>query len=161
VVFLLALGEVSVPTFLRYPVYPLEILTQFAAFYDFSAATVAAIPLLIMTAAILVLEMRFLHTPVLELSAADLGRRGAGIALGPWRTSLFGIVLIWTLVTVALPIAVLIVQSVSTHAFAEAYARASDSLLRSLIFGAIGASLLTLLGFLCGYLVHNRALPWW
>src|SRR5262249_7198453 len=45
VVFLLALGEVSVPTFLRYPVYPLEILTQFAAFYDFSAATVAAIPL--------------------------------------------------------------------------------------------------------------------
>jgi iron(III) transport system permease protein len=46
VIFLLVLGEVSVPTFLRYPVYPLEILTQFAAFYDFSAATVAAIPLL-------------------------------------------------------------------------------------------------------------------
>jgi iron(III) transport system permease protein len=37
-VFLLALGEVGVPTFLRYPVYPAEILTQFSAFYDFSAA---------------------------------------------------------------------------------------------------------------------------
>jgi iron(III) transport system permease protein len=161
VVFLLALGEVSVPTFLRYPVYPLEILAQFAAFYDFSAATMAAIPLLVITAAILLLEMRFLHTPVLELSAADPGRRSARIALGPWRTPLFGIVLIWTLVTVALPIAVLIVQSLSTHAFAEAYARASDSLLRSLIFGAIGASLLTVLGFLCGYLVHDRTLSWW
>jgi iron(III) transport system permease protein len=161
VVFLVALGEVSVPTFLRYPVYPLEILTQFAAFYDFSAATVAAIPLLIITAAILMLEVRFLHTPVLELSAADLGRRGAGMALGAWRFPLFGIVLVWTLVTVALPIAVLVVQSASAHAFAEAYGRASDSLLRSVIFGTLGASLLTLLGFLCGYLVHNRALPWW
>jgi iron(III) transport system permease protein len=161
VVFLLALGEVSVPTFLRYPVYPLEILTQFAAFYDFSAATVAAVPLLIVTAAILVLEMRFLHTPVLALSAADLSARGAGIALGLWRFPLFGLVLVWTGVTVALPIAALIVQSVSPNALAEAYARASDSVLRSIIFGTIGASLLTLLGFLCGYLVHNRALPWW
>ena len=48
-VFLLTLGEVGVPTFLRYPVYPVEILTQFAAFYDFSAATVAAIPMLTIT----------------------------------------------------------------------------------------------------------------
>jgi iron(III) transport system permease protein len=161
VVFLLTLGEVSVPTFLRYPVYPLEVLTQFAAFYDFSAATVAAIPLLIVTAAILVLEMRLLHTPALALSASDLGGRGAGIALGLWRFPLFGLVLVWTLVTVALPIAVLIVQSASPNAFAEAYARANDSVLRSIIFGTIGASLLTLLGFLCGYLVHNRTLPWW
>jgi iron(III) transport system permease protein len=36
-VFLLTLGEVGVPTFLRYPVYTVEILTQFAAFYDFGA----------------------------------------------------------------------------------------------------------------------------
>jgi iron(III) transport system permease protein len=161
VVFLLTLGEVGVPTFLRYPVYPLEILTQFAAFYDFSAATVAAIPLLIITAAILALEMRLLHTPDLALSAADPGGRGAGIALGPWRFPLFGLVLAWTVVTVALPIAGLIVQAASPHAFAEAYARASDSILRSVIFGAIGASFLTLLGFLCGYLIHNRVLPWW
>ena len=60
-VFLLTLGEVGVPTFLRYPVYPVEILTQFAAFYDFSAATVAAIPLLAITTVILALEIRFLH----------------------------------------------------------------------------------------------------
>src|SRR3979411_726206 len=43
-VFLLTLGEVGVPTFLRCPVYPHQILTQFAAFYDFSAATAAANP---------------------------------------------------------------------------------------------------------------------
>jgi iron(III) transport system permease protein len=160
VVFLLALGEVGVPTFLRYPVYPLEILTQFAAFYDFNAATVAAIPLLIITAAILVLEMRVLPRSILALSAADLGGRGAGIALGHWRFPLFGLVLVWTLVTVVLPFAG-IIESASPDALAEAYLQARDSILRSIIFGAIGASLLTILGFLCGYLVHNRALPWW
>jgi iron(III) transport system permease protein len=160
-VFLLTLGEVGVPTFLRYPVYPVEILTQFAAFYDFNAATVAAIPMLIVTAMILLLEIRLLHTSVLELSAATFGGRHAPIELGRWRFPLFGFALVWTLVTVALPIAALIVQSGSLTAFADAFSRASDSILRSVVFAAIGATLLTLLGFFCGYLIHNRTLPLW
>jgi iron(III) transport system permease protein len=160
-VFLLTLGEAGVPTFLRYPVYPVEILTQFAAFYDFSAATAAAIPLLIVTVIILVLEIRFLRTSVLELSAATFGGRNAPIELGRWRFPLLGLALVWTLVTVAVPIAVLIVQSASLSAFADAFSRASDSILRSVVFAAIGATLLTLLGFFGGYLVHNRALPLW
>src|SRR3984893_15199315 len=97
VVFLLTLGEVGVPTFLRYPVYPVEILTQFVAFYDFSAATAAAIPMLIVTAMILLLEIRLLHTTVLELSAATIGGRNAPIELGRWRFPLFGLILAWTL----------------------------------------------------------------
>ena len=66
-VFLLTLGEVGVPTYLRYPVYPVETLTQFAAFYDFSAATAAAIPLLLVTLAILALEYR--NAPQASLGA--------------------------------------------------------------------------------------------
>jgi ABC-type sulfate transport system permease component len=65
------------------------------------------------------------------------------------------------LVTVALPIAVLIVQSASLSAFADAFSRASDSILRSVVFAAIGTTLLTLLGFFSGYLIHNRTLPLW
>jgi iron(III) transport system permease protein len=160
-VFLLTLGEVGVPTFLRYPVYPVEVLTQFAAFYDFSAATVAAMPMLIVTVIIFVLEFRFLHTSVLELSAATFAGQNAPIELGRWRFPLFGLVLLWTLVTVALPIAVLIVRSASLNAFTDAFLRASDSILRSVVFAAIGATLLTLLGFFCGYLVHSRALSLW
>jgi iron(III) transport system permease protein len=160
-VFLLALGEVGVPTFLRYPVYPVEVLTQFAAFYDFSAATVAAIPLLIVTAVILAFEVYFLHGSVLELSAATVGGRGAHVGLGPWRCPVFGLVLSWTLITVALPFAVLTARSASLDVFADAFSRASGSIFRSIVFAAIGATLLTLLGFFCGYLVHNRALPGW
>lgn len=160
-VFLLTLGEVGVPTFLRYPVYPVETLTQFAAFYDFSAATAAAIPMLAVTLAILVLEYRLLHNRALELRAATFGGGRTQIELGRWRLPLFGIVLSFALVTVALPLAVLIVQSFSLSAFAEAFSRGSDSIVRSLAFAVIGASLLTVLGFFCGYLIHSRTLALW
>ena len=160
-VFLLTFGEVGVPAFLRYPVYPVETLTQFAAFYDFRAATVAAVPMLIVTLMILALEYRFLHNRVLEFSAAALGGRQSQIGLGRWRLPVFGLVLGWALVTVALPLAVLLIQSWSLSAFAEAFSRASDSILRSVAFAVIGATLLTVLGFFCGYLVHNRTLPIW
>lgn len=160
-VFLLTLGEVGVPTFLRCPVYPVEVLTQFAAFYDFSAATVAAIPLLIVTMMILALEVRFLHGSVLELSAATRSGQNARIELGAWRLPLLGLVAAWTFLTVALPIAMLVGQSTSLAVFENALSRAGDSILRSVVFATIGATLLTLLGFLCGYLIHHRALSLW
>jgi iron(III) transport system permease protein len=160
-VFLLAFGEVAVPTYLRYPVYPLEILTQFAAFYDFGAATAAAIPMLLVTLAILALEYRLLHNPILELRAVMPGVTRSQIPLGHWRLAVFGTVLGWALLTVVLPLAVLLIQSASPSAYIEAFSRASGSIVRSLAFAVIGATALTLLGFCCGYLVHRRALPLW
>jgi iron(III) transport system permease protein len=96
----------------------------------------------------------------LELSAATFAGWTAPIELGRWRFPLFGLVLLWTLVTVAPPIAVLIVQSALLNAFTDAFSRSSDSM-RGVAFAAIGATLLTLLGFFCGYPVQNRALPLW
>ena len=161
-VFLLTLGEVGVPTYLRYRVYPAETLTQFAAFYDFSAATAAAIPLLVATLAILALEYAVLPSRVSEPRTVTFGGKRRQIVLGRWRIPLLAIVLVWTVATVVLPLAVLITQSWSVSgAYTDAFARASDSILRSFVFAVIGASLLTLLGFFCGYLIHDRTLPVW
>jgi ABC-type sulfate transport system permease component len=73
-----------------------------------------------------------------RVEAPTFAGRNAPIELGRWRFLLLGLVLVWTLVTVALPIAVLIVQSASLSAFADAFSRASDSILRSVAFAAIG-----------------------
>jgi iron(III) transport system permease protein len=142
-------------------VYPVETLTQFAAFYNFSAATAAVIPLLVVTLVVLALEYPMLHNRVSELRTVTFGRTRTQIKLGRWRLPLLGIVSVWGLVTVALPVAVLIAQSSSLSAYADAFARASDSILRSLVFAVVGASLLTLLGFFCGYLIRDRTLPVW
>lgn len=160
-VFLLTLGELGVPTYLRFPVYPVETLTQFAAFYDFSAATAAAMPLLVVTLGVLALEHRLFRKRASELRSETLGSMPTLISLGRWSTPLLGLVFAWSALTVVLPLAVLLAKSWSLNAYAEAFARAGASILRSLGFAAAGATLLTLLGFFLGYLVHHRTLPLW
>jgi iron(III) transport system permease protein len=161
IVFLLTFGEVGVPSFLRYAVYPRETLTQFAAFYDFGAATASAIPMLVVTLIILGLEYGFVHNRVLALSAATPGSNLRLMELGAWRSPLFGIVGAWALLTVLLPLTVLLVLSSSGQAFVEAFSRASDSVARSLMFAVGGATLLTALGFFCGYAIYDRTFALW
>lgn len=160
-VFLLTLGEVGIPTFLRYPVYPSEVLTQFAAFYDFSAATAAAMPLLLIAAAALALEVHFLRASSITLAAPGPRVRPATIALGRWRSLLFWLLSSWAALTVIAPLAALIGAAFSFDVFAQALARASDAVLRSVAFATVAATLLTLLGFFCGYLIYSKALPLW
>lgn len=156
-VFLLTFGEVGVPTYFRYPVYPLDILTRVAAFYDFGAATAAAMPMVAVTLAVLGLEYLFLHKRGIRLSATVAPKSTeTPIELGRWR--LLGLVLVcgFVFLTVALPLASLLVQTASPSIFIAAFTRASDSIVRSLAFALIGATLLSVLGFFCGYLVHNQ-----
>src|SRR5213083_1286190 len=60
-VFLLAMGEVSVPRFLRYPVLPVLSFTQFAASYNFGAAAAAAVPLAAIAFVGVLVESAFLR----------------------------------------------------------------------------------------------------
>ena len=136
-------------------------MTQFAAFYDFRAATVAAAPLLLVTLIVLGLQTG-LHRRVLELGRRTPRGEAVQIALGPWRLPVLLIVLAFALVVVAMPLGALILQSVSFEVYKVALSRAGDSLLRSLAFAAASATLLTVLGFFLGYLSERRTLPvWW
>ena len=159
-VFLLSLGEVGVPSYLRYSVYPAEILTQFAAFYDFRAATAAATPLVFVTLLIVAVEYWLLRRQSTETRVA-LTARQTRIELKRWRWPLAGCVLIWAIVTVLLPLSVLAAQSFFYAAYAEAFTRATDSMLRSMGLAIVGATVLTVVGFLCGYLIHDRTLTVW
>ncbi len=160
-VFLLALGEVGVPMFLRYPVFPVETLTQFSAFYDFGAAAAAATPLLGITLAVLALERFCLREKTYRLRPITSGTRMLLVSLGRWRAPTLLAVSLLAAVIVALPFLALIVASLSPLAYPEAWSKAADSLARSLIFAVLGASLLTIFGFFCGYLIHHRALRFW
>ncbi|WP_256366364.1 iron ABC transporter permease [Methylosinus sp. Ce-a6] len=160
-VFLLTLGEVGVPTFLRYPVYPTEVLTQFAAFYDFSAATAAALPLLLVAAMVLTLEKSLQRTSSATIGASMTNAPNGAIALGRWRLPLLWVVSLWMFATVITPFAALLGQAASLDALAQAFARGGDSILRSVVFASVGATFLTLSGFFCGYLIHHKALAIW
>jgi iron(III) transport system permease protein len=160
-VFLLSFGEFSVPNFLRYNVFPMESFTQFSAFYNFKAATAAAVPLAAVTLILLLAEAAFLRERTYQLRPFPEFKRLPIIALGRHRKWLFASVATIGLAIVIVPVVVLVIQSSGINAYAEALDRAGDSLLRSLVYAVIGATLLTFLGFFTGYLIQTKALKFW
>jgi iron(III) transport system permease protein len=160
-VFLLTIGEFGVPAFLRYSVFPVESFTQFSAFYNFGAATAVAVPLAVITFLALVMERAFLRERTYQLRPAPDGEQALLIRLGTSRVWFSALVGVLCFIIVVLPLGVLVSQSWSIRAYVEAVSRAGDSLLRSLGFAVVGATVLTTTGFLSGYLIHTRALPFW
>jgi iron(III) transport system permease protein len=64
-------------------------------------------------------------------------------------------------VAVATPMLSLLAQAGSLDVYLRAFHAVRDSLLRSVLLAAVGATALTVLGFFVGYLIHTRALPVW
>ncbi len=160
-VFLLTLGEFTVASFLRYPVFAVESFTQFSAFYDFQAATAAAVPLAGVTLLVLLVEARFLRDRTYRVPPAAGGDGGLRIGLGAGRPWISAAVAALGIVLVAVPVLALLVQAGGVDAYAEALRRAGASLVRSLLYAAAGATLLTVVGFFTGYLVQGRVLACW
>jgi iron(III) transport system permease protein len=160
-VFLLTLGEFGVPNYLRYDVFSVESFVQFSAFYNFQAATAAAVPLAAITLLVLLLEQRILGERVYQLKPAS----GAGdqplIELGRARWGWAALIGVCCLVFAIGPFLALLVQSSSLQTYATAFALAGGSLLRSFLYSATGATFLALIGLLLGYLTQTRALTLW
>ena len=160
-IFLLGLGEFGVPLFLRVNVFPVETFTQFSAYYDFGAEAAAAVPLAVialvaMLTAGLVLEKKTVHVRIGQGDGS-----GIQIELGKSRKWIAALLWLFATITVILPLFALLRESAAVHAWRMAIAQGWDSMVRSLVFGAIGASLLTLFGFLTGYLIHVQGLRSW
>lgn len=137
-VFLLSLGELGVPLFLRYEVFPVESFIQFSAFYNFGAATAAAVPLAGITVLILAAESIFLPEKAYPLRASK-GER-LTLTLGSRRGWFCALVAIFCFNLIVIPYAALVARSASARLYIEAFTKAADSLLRSLSYAVAGAS---------------------
>ncbi len=160
-VFILTLGEFSVPMFLRYDVFPVESFIQFSAFYNYEAGTAAAIPLLLIAFLVLMVERMFLREKTYQLRPAPVEGEALLIKLSTSRWFLLVPISLLCVFTTVMPILVLVAQSTSLSVYTEALAKASDSLVRSLAYAAIGASILTILGYFTGYLIYTKAFFYW
>ncbi len=160
-VFLLALGNFDVPMFLRYDVYAVESFTQFAAFYNAEAATAAAVPLALIALVVLAVERRFLRESTYQLKPVGSSHDSVVLHLGRFRSLLLFFAVGLCFLLVILPLLVLVRQSGSLDTYREAFTWAGDALFRSLIYAAIGATVLTLVGFFTGYMIRNRTLSFW
>ncbi len=155
-VFILTLGEFGVPSFLRVPVFAVETLTRFAAFYDFRGATAAALPLIVLTLLALMVERFFLHRRTAALQSAR-GFTPLIVPLGRYRKPCLVLIGLGCFLGVLLPLLVLFGESLAPGAYSLALSHAGASLVRSLLYAGLGASALTVTGFLLGTLIHERA----
>jgi iron(III) transport system permease protein len=160
-VFILSLGEFSVPMFLRYDVFPVESFTQFSAFYDYKAGTMAAIPLLLITFLLIFVERRFLNERTYQLKAFSSNEKPLIIKLGPSRWWVFTLLCVLCLLTTLFPFMALVLEAGPFSIYLKGLSKAGDSLARSFIFAASGATILTVLGYFIGYLIHTKAFPFW
>jgi iron(III) transport system permease protein len=160
-VFLLTLGEFGVPNYLRYDVFSVESFVQFSAFYNFAAATAAAVPLAAITLLVLLLERVVLGNRDYQITPASGAGEQPLIDLGVARWGWVTLTGACCLVFAIGPFLALLVQSASLHTYATALELAGESLIRSFLYSAIGATLLALIGLLLGYLIQTRGLKLW
>ena len=156
IVFLLSLGELSVPIYLHYEVYAVESFTQFTAFYRFDTATATALPLILVALVMTMAENRFLKKRTAtfrHFAGSDTFLR---ISLGFKRYPLFLAAAFLAGVVTILPMTALALKAGDFHHLAEAFLASHDALLRSLLYAAAGATLLTFFGFLLGYTLLKR-----
>ena len=153
-VFLLAIGELSVPSFLRYPTLPVLSFTQFAASYNFGAATTAAVPLAALAFFGVFIESSLLQDRVFAFRSIG---RGLMIPLRRWKSLLALIVGLFSVVLIVLPLSALFADAFSLTAMREAMQRAGGSVLRSVIYSVLAATILMTLGFLLAQVTRDRA----
>jgi len=160
-IFLLSLGEFGVPLFLRTNVFPVETFTQFSAYYDFGAAAAAAVPLALIALVAIFAEGLFVEKKTVHVRIGSGHGSGIRMELGESGKWVSAVMWIFAFTTVFMPLLALLGESAAIQAWRTAIAQGWDSILRSLVFAAIAASLLTLLGFLTGYLIHVQGLGSW
>ncbi len=152
--FILTISELGVPLFLRYDVFTVQVFTQFAAFYDYRAAVLFSIPLLIVIILMLLIERYFLRGRFFTAVGRRIARQ-AVVPLGHLRILIGILVLIFATTVVLLPIAALLITSGSLSSYVEAMNGSGQSIVNSLTDGAIGATAITVLGFFLAYLVER------
>jgi iron(III) transport system permease protein len=152
-VFLLAIGELSVPSFFRYQVLPVLSFTQFAASYNFGAAAAAAAPLAALAFVGVFIESVVLRNRIFTFRSIG---RGLVIPLGRWKPIAAAIIGLLTVALVILPLSALFANAFSLTAVHDALQRAGASVVRSVIYSATAATILMTLGFLLGHLTRDR-----
>jgi len=153
-VFILTFGEYSVANVLRYRVFALESFTQFSAFYDFKAAIVMSLPMLIIALVVILVERFYIQK---HLFSYQNTQRHYQIKLSTSLKKRFTVLVLFLVgIIVIVPILGLFKEVHAWHYFLTALDKAALPLLHSTLFGLMGALLLMVFGFFFAYILISK-----
>jgi iron(III) transport system permease protein len=149
VIFVLAVSEFGVPGLLRVRVFTTEVFTAFSALYDFSRATILALPLLALSVVVAAVAAAVVGE---RLIATRRGPSGAQpLAFEGWTAgAIIGAGGVLT-VAVVVPLAVLVREALGVESFAAVVDGSGEAIRSSVTLAAIGATVVTFLALWLGY----------
>ncbi|HYP27535.1 MAG TPA: iron ABC transporter permease [Blastocatellia bacterium] len=149
IIFILAISEFGVPGLLRVPVFTTEVFTTFSALYDFGAATALAAPLVLL--ALMTGIMVKLITGERLLTTRRSSHPGLPINAGRWQAPMLGWMALVIATAVISPLTVLVVEAGRMDRVVSAIRASGSPIINSILFAALGATLIVGLSVLLGY----------
>ncbi len=157
-VFILSFGEISVANFLRFNLISLESFIQFSAFYDFKMATISAMPLVLVTLIIVLIEQFLIKKNIFKFNSSSKIRY---IPLEEYHNITIFFISIFLIIITIMPLSTIFIKASNISNFIVALDKSSSAIMRTLIYASIGATVLMIFGFLSGYIIENRVFKWW
>ena len=153
-VFILSFAEYSVANVLRYSVFPLQGFTYFSAFYDFQAAVILSLPMFLVALVVLWIARQYVGSRSITFKTC---RQINMFRLSPHQQILLQIVLsVLVFFMVMLPLSSLFLRIGDVDTIAQGLSLAAMPWLRSVLYSLAAASLITILGFCCAYIIVNQ-----
>lgn len=156
-VFLFSMMNYGVPSLLRVNVFPIEIFAQFSAFYDAKAAVAMSLPLIIVSAILIRLQISYMK----ERSYITIETGTKTVVLqnpGKWKLPAQGFQILVILMSVLLPVLVLVYEAGSFATYPLAVKTAHKQILTSLQVSLAAATASVTLHFFVAYVFERT--PW-
>ncbi len=156
-VMIFTLVQYSVPSLLGVQTYPVEIFTQFSAFYNEAAAVATSIPLVLLVLGLILLQARVMgDRPYVPLSPSS--ESGARVTLGRSRYGVCVGLLLWNGGTLVWPFACVFLQSRGWHTLLATARGHADWILYTSLLALLAALASTFLGGVLGcWLARSRS----
>jgi len=149
-VFVLAISEYTVPSFLRVNAYSSEIFAQLSAFYDIRRATIFSLPVVVLALFLAgVIYFYFRNKSFTTISSSSRKKLNFINLSKNQKIISYSFILLLTLFSLIVPITMVIIESELT--FFDAVASAKTQIFNSFLTSFSGALVVTLLGFFTYY----------
>jgi iron(III) transport system permease protein len=155
IIFLLSASELGVPTILKIPVFNFEVFIQISVFYDVNAAVLLSTPLLLLGFFVIGTERRLTSVGRLRLDVQDVNRPPP--ASKRQSIILFTFFFVLSVVTVALPMGAILIETASTVALRKTAPLAWRPALNSIYYAMSAATIITIASFLLAWSMRNAS----
>jgi iron(III) transport system permease protein len=153
-VFVFSISNYSVPDLLRVNTYPVEIFTQFSAFYDSRQAALLSLPLMVVTLILILFQRHYMgRKAYCALNTQRRANSGSnfGAAKIPALCYCAGIVLFSSVI----PVSILIINAGPWSTYLTAWKTAHSQILNTVFLAAASATIMVGIGFPLGYIIQR------